>query len=510
MHKKLSRALAGAVLMGMSTALAHAASITIGIGGDCTTLDPQDANDTLSMSVQRLIMPGLFGFDETMNVVPVLAEKYEVSDDAKTFTISLKKDIAFQDGTPFNADAVKLSFDRVINPENKLKRYTLFSNIKSVEVVDPSTVKFDLKEPFASMINVLAHPSAGIISPAALAKYKGDIGSHPVGAGPFAFSEWQRGTKIELVRNEHYYKPGLPKLDGITLKPTPENGSRVALLLTGDAQFIYPMAPEQMNLLASNDSVEAVAKPSVWARYLVMNTLKPPFDNQKVRQAINYALDKDAFTKIVFSGFAEPLTSIVASRVQFYQKQGPWPYDPEKAKQLLAEAGFPQGFQTELWGSNSSTSVRGMEFLQQQLSKVGITVKVVPMESGQRVEKMQNVTPETGEMSLSYGGWSPSTGEADWGIRPLFATASQPPKSYNLGFYSNPKVDDLIKQGLAVPDESKRAEIYGEIQKTVWNDAPWAFLSSEQNTWGKAKGLSGIYVLPDGSLTVTDEAELKQ
>ena len=202
MHKKLSRALAGAVLMGMSTALAHAASITIGIGGDCTTLDPQDANDTLSMSVQRLIMPGLFGFDETMNVVPVLAEKYEVSDDAKTFTISLKKDIAFQDGTPFNADAVKLSFDRVINPENKLKRYTLFSNIKSVEVVDPSTVKFDLKEPFASMINVLAHPSAGIISPAALAKYNGDIGSHPVGAGPFAFSEWQRGTKIELENSD--------------------------------------------------------------------------------------------------------------------------------------------------------------------------------------------------------------------------------------------------------------------------------------------------------------------
>ncbi|NNC00970.1 glutathione ABC transporter substrate-binding protein GsiB, partial [Corallococcus exiguus] len=153
-------------------------------------------------------------------------------------------------------------------------------------------------------INVLAHPSAAIMSPAAIAKYGKDFGSNPVGAGPFKFVEWRRSNQLTLTRNETYYKPGLPKIDGVVLKPTPENNTRVASLLSGGAHFIYPMAPEQMESIKGREGVEAVARSSSLVRYLALNTQKKPFDDVRVRQAVNFAINKKAFAKIVFSGYA--------------------------------------------------------------------------------------------------------------------------------------------------------------------------------------------------------------
>jgi glutathione transport system substrate-binding protein len=491
------------------TASAHAAKdIVIGVHEDFTTMDPHMSNDTLSMSAQRLMMPGLFGFDENMKVIPVLADGYDASDDAKVFTIRLRKGVKFHDGTDFNAAAVKATFDRVSNPDNKLRRYTLFSNIAKTDVIDDTTVRMQLKQPFASMINVLAHPSAAIISPANLEKFGKDISQNPVGAGPYKFVTWKQGDHLRVEKNPNYYKPGLPKVDSITLRPTPENATRVAMLQSGTAHFVYPMAPEQMKSLEGNPNVEAVAKPSVWARYMNMNVTKKPFDDVRVRHALNHAVNKRAFAKVVFSGFAEPMNSIMADPVEFHRKQGEYAYDPNKAKQLLAEAGHPNGFETEIWGANTSTTIRGMEFIQQQLALVGVKAKIVPMERGTRVEKMEAVSIQTAEMRMNHGGWSPSTGEADWAIRPLFGTESHPPKSFNLGFYSNPKVDELIQQGLAIPDPGKRAAIYGEIQKVIWNDAPWIFLVSENNLWAKSKKLEGVFLLPDGSL-MAEQADLK-
>lgn len=491
---------------GVTTACAE--PVTIGISLDFTTLDPHESSDNLSFSAQRMIMPGLFGFDETMKVIPVLAEGYTVSGDAKEFTIKLRKGVLFHDGTTFNAQAVKATFDRVSNPENKHKRYTLFANIASTEVVDDNTVRIKLKEPFSSMINVLAHPSAAIMSPAAIAKYGKDFGSNPVGAGPFKFVEWRRSNQLTLTRNETYYKPGLPKIDGVVLKPTPENNTRVASLLSGGAHFIYPMAPEQMESIKGREGVEAVARSSSLVRYLALNTQKKPFDDVRVRQAVNFAINKKAFAKIVFSGYAQPLQSVMTKSVEFFEDQGEWPYDPAKAKALLAEAGYPNGFETELWGANTSTTIRAMEFAQQQLGQVGIKVKAIPMETSQRVDKTQNVSPATSEMRMHLSSWSPSTGEGDWALRPLLATASQPPKANNIGFYSNARVDALLQEGLAVSEQGKRQKIYGEIQRIVWPEAPWGYLGAEDNLWAQSKRLKGVYILPDNTLVVSDEATL--
>jgi len=489
-------------------AFSGAKDIVIGIAEDFTTLDPHNAIDNLSLSAERMMTEGLFGFDRDMHVVPVLAEEYEVSPDVKQFTITLKRGIKFHDGTDFSAAAVKASFDRVTNPDNKLRRYALFSNIQRTDIVDDYTVRMSLAKPFASMVNVLAHPAAAVLSPAALEQYGKEISRHPVGTGPYKFVEWRSSEFLKVAKNETYWRPGWPKVDTITLRPIPENGTRVATLLSGETQFIYPMAPEQVASVEGKEGCEVQNLPSIFVNYLGMNQLKKPFNDLRVRQALNYALNKKVLAKVVYSGFLDPLESTMAPGVEFYERQGNWEYDPEKAKALLRGAGYSQGFETEIWGASFSTAVRQMQFVQQQFGLVGIKVKVVPMEPGQRVEKMMSVTPETAGVQLYNGGWSPSTGEADWSTRPLFATESFPPKSNNQGFYSNPRVDELIQQGLATIDHAARQKIYGEIQSIVWNDAAWVFIGNGRNLSAKAKRLEGVYLLPDQTAMYA-EAELK-
>ena len=160
-------------------------------------------------------------------MVPVLAESYEASKDGLVYTVKLRNGVKFHDGTDFNADAVKANFDRVTNPENKLKRYNLFNNIAKTEVVDPSTVKFTLKEPFSPFINSLAHPSAVMISPAALKKYGSkDIAQHPVGTGPFKFVEWKQTDYLKVTKFDGYWNKGYPKVDTITWRPVVDNNTR--------------------------------------------------------------------------------------------------------------------------------------------------------------------------------------------------------------------------------------------------------------------------------------------
>lgn len=484
--------------------------ITIAVAANLISMDPHDTNDTLSGSVQRTMMEGLVGFDKDMNVVPQLAEEYSANDTATEFTFKLREGVKFHDGTPFNAEAVKANIDRLANPDLNLKRHSLFAMVKETQIINDYEVKVILKEPFGAMLNNFAHPAGRIISPKAIETYGKDVSQHPVGTGQYIFKEWQPGDHLTVVKNEDYWG-GAPNADSITFKPVPENGARVAMLQTGEADFIYPVPSEQAASINGKDGIVVENAPSIIVRYLAMNTTKKPFDDVRVRQAINYAINKEAFVKVVMNGYASVLDSVIAPNTQFYSQQTPYEFNLEKAKELLKEAGYEDGFKATVWGSNSSTTMKGMEFLQQQLSQVGIKLDVLPMESGTLSEKIWSVqNPEDAEVELYYGGWSPSTGDADWGIRPLLGgLENAPPKSYNVGYYNNQEVNDLIKGGLATADEEKRKEAYAKVQKLIWEDAPWAFLSVDDTMAGRKNYLEGVYLLPDGALSVTD-LEIKQ
>jgi glutathione transport system substrate-binding protein len=196
--------------------------------------------------------------------------------------------------------------------------------------------------------------------------------------------------------------------------------------------------------------------------------------------------------------------------VDYAVKMGPWPYDVAKAKQLLAEAGYPNGFETELWSAyNHTTAQKVIQFLQQQLAQVGIKAKIQALEAGQRVQMVEGVQdPAAAGVRLYYVGWSSSTGEADWALRPLLASESWPPRLFNTAYYKNEKVDANLTKALAVTDRNEKARLYREAQEQIWNDAPWAPLVTERLLSAHNKKLSGVYVMPDASFNF-DDIELK-
>ncbi len=489
-----------------------AKDVTFAVASTFTTTDPYDANDTLSQAMAKSFYEGLFGFDKDMKIVPVLAESHDVSKDGLVYTIKLRKGVKFHDGTDFKADAVKANLDRVTNPDNKLKRYGLYNNnIAKTEVVDDHTARITLKTPFSPFINQLAHPSTVMISPAALKKHGNkDIAFNPVGTGPFKFVEWKATDYLKVAKFDGYWKKGYPKVDTITWKPVVDNNSRAAMMQTGEAHFTFPVPYEVAEVLKTKPELDVVAAPSIMLRYLSMNTLQKPFDNPKVRQAITYAINKDAVAKVAFNGYAAPAEGVVPGGVEYAVKLGPWPYDVARAKQLLAEAGYPNGFETELWSAyNHTTAQKVTQVLQQQLQQVGIKTKITMLEAGQRVEKVESwQDPKTAPVRLYYVGWSTSTGEADWALRPLLHGESWPPRLFNTAYYKNDKVDAAIKGAQLTTDAAEKARLYKEAQEQIWADAPWAPLVTERLLSAKNKKLSGVHVIPDASFNFT-EIDLK-
>ena len=489
-----------------------AKDVVFAVASQFTTTDPYDANDTLSQAMAKSFYEGLYGFDKDMKLIPVLAESYEVSKDGLVYTIKLKKGIKFHDGTDFKADAVKVCLDRVTNPENKLKRYGLYNNnIAKVEAVDDYTARITLKTPFSPFINQLAHPSTVMISPTALKKWGNkDVAFHPVGTGPFEFVEWKQTDYLKVKKFDGYWRKGYPKVDTITWKPVVDNNTRAALMQTGEAHFTFPVPYEVAEVLKSKPDLEVVAAPSIVLRYLAMNNLQKPLDNPKVRQAINYAINKEALAKVAFAGYATVAEGVAPQGVEFAVKIGPWPYDVAKAKALMKEAGYPDGFETELWsGYNHTTAQKVTQFLQQQLQQIGIRTKITLLEAGQRVERVESwQDPATAPIRLYYIGWSTSTGEADWALRPLLYGDSWPPKLSNNAYYKNPKFDTDIKNAQLTTDTTERAKLYKDAQEIAWSDAPWAPLVVEKLLSAHNKKLSGVYVIPDASFNFT-EIDLK-
>jgi len=492
------RGLAGMMFALTAIPAFAAKDVVVAVGSNFTTLDPYDANDTLSQAVAKSFYQGLFGLDKDMQLENVLAESYSVSADGMVYTVNLRHGVKFQDGTDFDAAAVKANLDRASNPRNSLKRYNLYKNIAKTDVADAYTVKITLKQPFSAFINILAHPATAMISPAALQKYGNDIGFHPVGTGPYELEAWNQTDYVKVKRFAGYWQQGLPKLDSITWRPVVDNNTRAAMLQTGEAQFAFPIPYEQAEVLKRNSKLELVASPSIMQRYISMNVTQKPFDNPKVREAINYAINRPALVKVAFAGFATPATGVVPPTIAYSQDYQPWPYDPAKARELLKEAGYPQGFSTTLWSShNHSTAQKVLQFTQQQLAQVGIKVQVTAMDAGQRAAEVEAKGQAQSGVRMFYTGWSASTGEADWALSPLFASWNWPPTQFNTAFYSNPQVDKDLAEALKTTDAAEKEQLYKQAQDLIWQESPWVPLVVEKLVSAHNKKLTGFFIMPD-------------
>lgn len=480
--------------------------LVIAIEGSVSGLDPHNVSDTNAISATSGMYETLITFDENQEMVGGLAKSWEVSDDSLTYTFHLQEGVKFHDGTDFTAQSVIDNINRVSDAANNLSRRRLFivtdadgnesSRIASMEATDDTTLVITLANAYNIFLNKLTQFM--IISPAALEQYGNDILYNPCGTGPFIYSEWTEGDHTTMLKNENYWQ-GAPSIDSITIREVPEAGSRTAMLQTGEADMIYPMSSDQISAVSGNDDITVSTGTSNIMRYVTLNMDVEALKDAKVRQAMNYAIDKDAYIQLMYSGYGLPATSCVPSCIGYYKEQTPYTYDVEKAKSLMEEAGYADGFKLTLWGDNTTQEIKGMTFVQQQLAQIGIEVEVVPMEPATVSDKIY-VDKEEAEINMWYVNWSASDRSFDSSVRALLHSSMMPPTSANTAYYNNPEFDGLLDQALATADTVELENLYGQAQEIVWNDCPWLFLGNDQVIYATKSYLSGANVLPDGAL----------
>lgn len=486
--------------------------LVIAIEGSVSSMDPANIPDTSAISATRGVYENLVQFDEDNELVGQLADSWEVSDDSLTYTFHLHEGIKFHDGTDFNSAAVKANYDRVVNKDNNLRQRRTFivtndddsesPRVESIETPDDHTVVFKLTAVWSPFINKLTQFC--MISPAALEQYGNDIMYHPCGTGPYVFKEWVEGDHTTMTTNPDYWGEK-PSVDSITIKEVPEAGSRTAMLQTGEADMVYPMPADQIEAVKGNDDVSVNTADSNIMRYVTLNMNVPELSDVKVRQAMNYAIDQDAYITLMYSGYGKPATSIVPSIINGYEEQTPYTYDLDKAKKLMKEAGYEDGFKLTLWGDNSTQEIKGMTFIKQQLEQIGITVDVMPMDPATVNDKIY-VPLEDADINMWYVNWSASDLTMDGSVRALLYSKMAPPASANTAYYNNADFDKALDDGLHTADLDEQAKVYSTAQKLAWEDCPWLFLGNDQIIYSTKSYLSGVYVAPDGAFNYAHAA----
>lgn len=483
-------------------------TITYVQGVDAVTLDPQDMTDNPSENVVRTIYDNLVAFDEKLNIKPSLAQSWETSADGKIWTFHLRKDVKFHDGTPFNAKAVKANFDRVLQEKDPflgrvLRRRGLYTVISEAKVVDDYTVQLITKDPFGPMLPTLAHGAGAIVSFDATQKSGKDFGIQPVGTGPFKFVEWVRGERIVVQKNPDYWS-GVPKIDRIVFLTVSEDATRVAMLERGEGDVVLSIPATEVTRLKNNPAITVRVDDSVRVIFMGMNTQRKPFNNTVVRQALNYAVDRKAITDRILMGLATPMDSPMGSAWGHVSGKV-YEYNPDKAKALLAQAGYPNGFETTLW------TPQGRYLMDRQVSeavvgyldKVGVKVKMQVMEWATYINAL-SVPAKQANWDMFLLGWAPSTGDADWALRPVLATSMWPPDGNNDALYSSPSVDALILKGMTSTDLNVRLDAYKQVQQLVLDDAPWIFLHVQDQITGVRNRVAGVVVLAIEIVLVKD------
>ena len=495
--------------MAVPAAPQPAGTLVVGLVAEPVNLDPAQVTDLNSNRVGRRIVETLATFpDESTQIVPGLAESWTVSKDGLRYTFKLRKGISFHDGTPLNAEAVKFSIERQINAEhpfNKLGKYPFanyfFGNVKAVEVVDPSTVEFVLKEPRASFLAILTAGAASIVSPTAVKKLGVDYALQPVGTGPFRYVAWDRGQRVVLERNAQYWKSPV-KVERVIYRPIVEDQARLTELLTGALDLIVGTPPDFVAQLENNPKVTLLKQVGAHVWYLGINNQKKPFDDKRVRQALNYAVNKDAIVRDVLKGTGSlsrgpvlPNTWGADAALKAY------PFDPDRAKKLLAEAGYPTGFSTTLWvpesGSGMQSPVAMSTVIQSNLKAVGVSVALQTMEWGAYLAKLR-----TKEQDLFALSWMAGNEDPDMVMYPLLHSSQWTPNGPNRALYKNEKYDELLHQARLTTDQKKRAELYRDAQRILVDDAPWVFVDHEIQTAAHAKRVQGFKLHPSFDLRV--------
>lgn len=465
------------------------------------------------------IYNNLVTFDRNLSIVPDLAESWEQSADGLTWTFKLRQGVTFHDGTPFNAQAVEAHIKRIQDPATASPNANLWAHITGVTVVDDATIQLQTEQPFGAMLNYLAHGSGGIESPSAVQEYGAEYPQHPTGTGPYQLDSFTPGSELVLARNDAFYG-GTPKLDRIVMRAVPEAGSRVLLLDAGEADLANDVPPEEAERLATGDGLQLLRQSGLRTFWMEFNLNREVFTDVKVRQALNYAVNKQSIVDNLFLGYATVLDSPAAPSIQGYAPVGSYPYDPDLAGRMLDEAGWTVGdggvrqkdgtplkFTINTAEGEYPKDIQVVEAVQADLKAVGCDVEIWKVEAAARWDYLR-VPPGEAQYDMLIFGFNPSNGDLGYHLNSLFRSNTDPtvkPNVWNLMWYSNPQVDDLLNQADQTVDPAQRYELLGQAQKLIWDDAPMIWLYVPDILVGARAAVQDAYIWPT-IFTVVREA----
>ena len=463
-------------------------TLIFGRGGDSVGLDPALEEDGESFKVCDNIYDTLVQYkDGSTEIEPGLATSWESSEDGLTWTFYLRKGVTFHDGTPFNADAVLFSFNRQHDKTHPFHNVSgsyvywvatgLAEIVDKISAIDDFTIQITLKTTYAPFIYTIAITPFSIVSPTAVKEYGDAYFNNPVGTGPFKFSRWDKKDKIVLLANDDYWG-GRPNLDRVVFRSIPDNAVRLIELQQGGLHAMEFPNPDDLQQIEQDDSLQLLTQPGMNIGYLAMNFEKPPLDNQKVRLAINHAIDKAEIIKHLYQGLGMPAKNPIPPTLWSYDDTiQDYEYNPELAKKLLAEAGFPNGFETTLWALPVPRPYipdgRALaEVIQSDLRKIGIETKILTYDWGTYLEKTKN-----GEHDIAMLGWFADLGDPDNFFYFLLSKSSAEKPAGNIAFYRSDEMQNVLEKARSTSDKDEREALYKEAQRIFHKDVPWVPLA---------------------------------
>jgi peptide/nickel transport system substrate-binding protein len=435
--------------------------LTVAMGVEPPGLDPTTATSAaIPRVVYSNILEGLVKIDRDGKIVPALAKDHKISKDGKEYTFVLKKGVKFHDGTSFDAEDVKFTFDRLMDSQKTGTAHPeYYTDIDSVQVADSNTVKIRLKNVNSMFLFNLARPDSIMVNSQTVDKLK----TAPIGTGPFRFVEWVRGDRVTLAKFDGYHKKGIPYLEKVTFKFIGDPSAQIASLRAGDIDAIaYDVSPENALLLEKDPRFKVFNGYTTTEVILSTNNSRKPFTDVKVRQAMAYAIDRNALIKGAMSGYGTPIGSHMDPGNPYYTDlTSTYPYNPGKAKQLLAEAGYPNGFEAVIkLPERFAYAKRSGEIIVDMFSQVGIKLKIELVEWGQWIDRVF----KNADFDLTVIGHA----------EPFDINIYANPKYYFR--YDNPKFRETLKKAEMEPDPKTRKTLYIALQKMITEDAVNGFL----------------------------------
>lgn len=485
-----------------STEIASLSGIRLALDQDAETLDPAGQTNPTTSSIVEHMVETLVRLQPDGSVAPGLARSFNQSADGKTFTFELRQDVQFHDGTTFDAESAALSLKRFLDPRLRVSMRAPFDDnlVSGIIPVDPLTLRITLKQRSRLFLHKLAAAELGIVSQGHSRSFPDSFNEEPIGTGPYRFKERRKGESIVLERFDRYWgkKPNYPQ---ITFRIVPEAATRESLLLANQVEVILQPPLSDLPALQKNTLLKVVQTPTAHSTFIALDLTLPggtPLAIKKVRQALNYAIDRDGIIRSVLFGAATPLEAPMPPTLVGYSKIGGYAYDPNRARQLLLEGGTPH-LQLRFLHPTGRTLQEALagqvaQAIAGNLHEVGVDTDLIGADWASFLAAI-NVPEDKGSAHMHLFTWAPALLDASQQMT-QFVRSYWPPAGLATSHYWNPKVELLVSEAAHEPEDQKRLDQYAEAQRIVWDDAPWIFLWSPSFVIVQSARLQGITALP--------------